>query len=165
MKTERLIVGIVTIAALIAGGIFVAKKNYPTYELRCKNEMFQRKSIAGGQTLLLHTNYFILLYRDGTGSITHRGELVKGDDHFLVHRALPFSYTDTNNDGIYNLTRLKGVKYPDDNVPDALAKHFPYLLDAPTASTAPRYIQLTQLNNDLLLINELTIPYLLCQRF
>ncbi|MEE4411551.1 MULTISPECIES: hypothetical protein [unclassified Serratia (in: enterobacteria)] len=165
MKKQHFIAGLLFSVIIIIGLIIKTQYNHPTYELRCKNEMFQRKTISNGETLVLHTNFFVFLYKDGRGSITQRGELVKDGTKFLVHRELPFSYIDSDNDGMYTFTRLKGVKYPDDNVPDALAKYFPYLLEDATVPPLPRHIQLTQLNNDLFLINELTAPYLLCQRF
>jgi hypothetical protein len=90
---------------------------------------------------------------------------LQDDVKFLVHRELPFSYIDSDNDGMYTFTRLKGIKYPEDNVPDSLTKYFPYLEEIPSASALPRYIHFTQLDDGLLFISDLTTPYLLCQRF
>ncbi|MDX8000664.1 hypothetical protein FE394_16055 [Xenorhabdus sp. Reich] len=135
------------------------KKN--NIEIRCAGEFTSRRKVNNTDFANLNEKIFLFLYGNGTGFLTQKGVLSIGNKNYIINREVKIDYTDFDNDQIYIFKIINVTLRANDNIPPKVDTIFPILGKMPSSS----YINITSVDKDLYIFNELSGPLFLCKRF
>lgn len=163
MKRTHLIC--IVILAVTLSIIFFAVKSMNNkkqrIEIRCSGELISRRKNNDAAASELHTTIFLFLYDNGKGVLTQKGELSTGGNQYLIDREMWLTYSDSDNDGVYKFDIFSGKSRTNDNLPESVRTSYPLLGNNPTSY----YMNITSIDNELYLFNELSAPLFICKRF
>ncbi|MDE1496345.1 hypothetical protein [Xenorhabdus bovienii] len=135
------------------------KKN--NIEIRCAGELTSRRKVNNTDLANLNEKFFLFLYDNGTGFLTQKGVLSIGNKNYIMDREVNVNYTDFDKDHIYTFQIINVKLRANDNIPSTVETIFPILGRVPLSS----YLNITSVDKDLYIFNELSGPLFLCKRF
>ncbi|BFO10861.1 Uncharacterised protein [Serratia rubidaea] len=156
MKTR--ICFMVSLIALLSAPQFPARA--ATALLHCEAEMRVRKNVTENTPISLHANAHYFFEPAGKGYVDIVGTIQTREKAAHLDRMIYFTYARAARDGFYTVKFTHSRPKPLDNTPQAMLAYF-YEIGGET----PGYpVDISKLNENLILFSHLSFPTMLCQK-
>lgn len=155
---KKLVCFMVSLTALLSG------LSVPAYAatalLHCEAEMLIRRNMTENGPLSLHANAHYFFDPAGKGYLDIVGTVQNKQQAFHLDRIIYFTYVRAARDGFYTVKFTHSRPKPLDNTPQAMLAYF-YEIGEKT----PGYpVDVSKLNESLILFSHLSFPTMLCQK-
>ncbi|HGM6858873.1 TPA: FidL-like protein [Serratia rubidaea] len=156
MKTR--ICFMVSLIALLSFPLLPARA--ATALLHCEAEMLVRKNVTENAPISLHANAHYFFEPAGKGYVDIVGTIQTREKAAHLDRIIYFTYARAARDGFYTVKFTHSRPKPLDNTPQAMLAYF-YEIGGET----PGYpVDISKLNENLILFSHLSFPTMLCQK-
>ncbi|QPT11988.1 hypothetical protein I6G37_15915 [Serratia rubidaea] len=155
---KKLVCFMVSLIALLS--VTSIPANGATALLHCEAEMLIRKNVTENDPISLHANAHYFFDPAGKGYVDIIGTVQNKRQAAHLDRIIYFTYARAARDGFYTVKFTHSRPKPLDNTPQAMLDYF-YEIGKET----PGYpVDISKLNDNLILFSHLSFPTMLCQK-
>lgn len=157
---KKLLIAIIIMLGIAAAIIYFNYYHNRSIGFMCSGNYTARKLNDDGAIMELNVKMTTILSDDGNGVLIQQGEMLHGKDIYIIDREIRMFYNKLVDNGYHAVQIKKMVKRKADNTPSVLSRSFPILGEMQNTM----YVNITSINGQVYLFNELESPYFLCDK-
>lgn len=158
---KRILIATIIISGIVAAMTACLNHYYNrSIGFMCSGDYTSRKSNDNGIITELNVKMMVILNDDGNGVLLQQGEVLNGKDTYIIDREITLTYNELAGRGFHAEQIKHMIRRKADNTPRSVAINFPILGEIQNTM----YVNITSVNRQAYLFNELSVPYFLCNK-